>query len=312
MPVSATPAIGIALGQVLDGDVDADLAEIGPHVEAIEAAGFDAAWALDQVSGRMPTLEPLTLLSYAAALTERIDLGVAVLIPAARSPVNLAKTVATVDRLSAGRLIVGLGLGDPDSMPAFGFSGLRSGEVLDDEVTVLEALWQGEPVRSTVGPFAIDGEVVVPGPARGKRPRLWFGGTSAPALARAARRGDGWVAAGRVSIDAAEHQLDALGGVLDAHGRARDGFATAKRLYVVVDVEGNAATERVTGWFDRFYGRPGLADDCVVTGGPGACVDAIGRLGAAGFDQVIVQPLGAQRRQLDILAESVLGAVPRS
>src|SRR5881296_3142669 len=80
------------------------------HARA-EALGFESAWVVEQILGSVKSLEPVTLLTYAAACTERIRLGSAVLLTALRSPIHLAKSVATLDQLSGGRIDLGVGLG---------------------------------------------------------------------------------------------------------------------------------------------------------------------------------------------------------
>src|SRR5262249_60062911 len=91
-----------------------------------DTLGFESAWVLEQVLGSVPSLEPVELLAWAAAVTERIRLGTAVLLTPLRSPVHLAKSLATVDQLSDGRLDVGIGLGGgPKNYPAYGITPAR-------------------------------------------------------------------------------------------------------------------------------------------------------------------------------------------
>src|SRR3989442_351123 len=96
-----------------------------------EALGFESAWVVEQILGSIRSLEPVTLLTYAAACTERLRLGPAVLLTALRSPVHLAKTLTTLDHLSGGRLDVGVGLrGDPRVYPPFGLTSPRRADRL--------------------------------------------------------------------------------------------------------------------------------------------------------------------------------------
>src|SRR5262245_34354609 len=98
-----------------------DRPRIRRFLERAEQRGFESAWVVEQVLGAVPSLEPIELLTWAAALTERIRLGTAVLLTPLRSPVHLAKSLATLDQLSGGRLDVGIGLGgNPRAYPAFG------------------------------------------------------------------------------------------------------------------------------------------------------------------------------------------------
>ena len=92
--------LGVAIPQtILSGGFDARA--IRAFLSRAEALGFESVWVVEQILGSIRSLEPVTLLTYAAACTERIRLGSAVLLTALRSPVHLAKTLATLDHLSA-------------------------------------------------------------------------------------------------------------------------------------------------------------------------------------------------------------------
>src|SRR5919197_6293071 len=118
-----------------------------------DRAGLDAAWVGDSVVWK-PRLEPLTTLAYLAAITSRVRLGTAVLLPALRQPVILAQLIANVDQISRGRLIVGLGVGW--SLPsaerewaACGMDHKRRVRRLEEHVEIWRELWRGEPVTRT-------------------------------------------------------------------------------------------------------------------------------------------------------------------
>jgi alkanesulfonate monooxygenase SsuD/methylene tetrahydromethanopterin reductase-like flavin-dependent oxidoreductase (luciferase family) len=143
----------------------------------VERLGFHSVWTAEHhawYDGWCPSL--IEAHGHAAALTERIRLGTAMLLLPLHDPLRLARSVATLDRLSAGRVDVGVGLGHRD--PEFDLFGLRRdrrARLMEDGLDVLEAAWRGE--------YADDPPVQQP------RPPIWMGGMAAPAIARAARRG---------------------------------------------------------------------------------------------------------------------------
>ncbi|MEK7837318.1 MAG: LLM class flavin-dependent oxidoreductase, partial [candidate division NC10 bacterium] len=108
--MSARVALAVSIPQTFQ-DRAVDVGAIRAYLARAEALGFHSAWVVEQVLGSIPSLEPVELLTYAAAVTERLRLGTAVLLTALRSPVHLAKSLATLDHLSGGRLDVGVGLG---------------------------------------------------------------------------------------------------------------------------------------------------------------------------------------------------------
>ncbi len=179
-----------------------------------ERLGFDSAWVGDSLL--RARVEPLTLLAAAASATERITLGTAALIPAYRHPVQAALTLVSLDLLSEGRLILGVGGGFPGlSEPEFELSGVRFKtrfSHLDDTVRLWRQLWAGnsEPFHGKV--LRYDWLPEVPRPHRPGGPPIWLAGITPAALARTGRLYDGWLpyppdvadyASGREAIAAA-------------------------------------------------------------------------------------------------------------
>ncbi|WP_275106921.1 LLM class flavin-dependent oxidoreductase [Nocardia terpenica] len=164
-------------------------------VVGAERRGFDSVWVGDSLL--RARIEPLTLLAAVSSVTERITLGTAVLIPAYRNPVQAALTIASLDLLAEGRLILGVGGGFPGiSEPEFELSGVRFQtrfSHLDDTVRLWRRLWSGnsEPFRGKV--LRYDWLPEVPRPHSPGGPPIWLGGITPKALARTARHYDGWL-----------------------------------------------------------------------------------------------------------------------
>ncbi|HXG52773.1 MAG TPA: LLM class F420-dependent oxidoreductase [candidate division Zixibacteria bacterium] len=202
-------------------------------VEAAQAAellGFDSVWVLDRLlwplepisrypgnpRGALPvpmqnTYDPMSVLAFVASCTRRVRLGTSVLVTAYRSPVLLAKMAATVDQLSGGRLILGLGAGwSADEFNAVGEPLAERRRRADEYIRVLDTLWtQDEP--SFEGEFyRVPKSIFLPKPAQKPRPPIWIGGNSAGALRRAARFGDGWHPTNRIGVAGLEQALRSL------------------------------------------------------------------------------------------------------
>src|SRR4051794_18592122 len=165
-----------------------------------EAAGFESLWVGDHIalpadapdSATEPRLEALTALTYLAAVTERVRLGVGVLVLPQRQPVLLAKQLTSIDVLSGGRLVVGVGVGYVRAeLGAFGVELADRAARTDEPLDVLRALGRHEqPPAGRFVPF--DGVVQPPAPPQRPPPPIVVGGHVRPALERAARVGDGW------------------------------------------------------------------------------------------------------------------------
>ena len=178
--------------------------------EAAEALGYSTVWVIDhlvlpsQIEGGYafnpldPFLEPLTVLGALALKTTRVKLGTAVLVLPYRHPIYTAKALATVDVLSGGRLVVGVGAGwmEPE-FAALGVPMRERGSRTNETIDVLKALWTQDTPSYAGRHFQFSNIKFVPQPVQKPRPPILVGGITTGALQRVARRGDGWIALGK-------------------------------------------------------------------------------------------------------------------
>ena len=163
--------------------------------ERAESLGFDSVWIGDSLTSR-PRHEPLTMLAAVAARTQRVALGTAVLLPALRNPVQLAHQAATVDQVSEGRLILGIGIAQdlPKIREEFEAAGVpfekRVGRLLEG-MRLCRALWTGRPVDWD-GRWTLRQATIGPTPHRPGGPPIWAGGMVGAARERAAKYFDAW------------------------------------------------------------------------------------------------------------------------
>lgn len=170
--------------------------------ERAEAIGLDSVWVHDHVFnvghvreriGGRPYYEPLTLLAYVAARTTRVRLGTSVLVLPYHHPVRLAKTAATLDVLSGGRLVLGVGVGAiAQEMQAMGVPFKERGPFSDEAIGVMRALWTEEEPRFEGRYTRFAGMPFSPRPLQTPAIPIVIGGVSRAAIRRAARLGDGW------------------------------------------------------------------------------------------------------------------------
>ena len=181
--------IGLGLGtQTLAGDAE----RFPGFVDALEARGFDSLWLSERLTGPAP--DPLVALAMAAGRTRKLKLGTSVLVVPGRNPVVLAKELATLDRLSGGRLLpaVGLGAPVPAEHRAFGVErGERAG-LFDEALGLMRRLWTEDDVHHDGEHFHLDGVTLRPRPLQDPVD-VWLGGTSPSELRRTGRLGDGWL-----------------------------------------------------------------------------------------------------------------------
>ena len=160
-----------------------------------EALGYDLVWVGDSVLAR-PRHDPLTLLAGVAGRVPRVALGTAVLLPALRNPVLLAHQVATLDQVSEGRFILGVGIARdvPNIRAEFAACGVpfekRVGRMMEG-LRLCRALWTGETV-DWEGRWPVSGGVLAPVPHRPGGPPIWIGGNAPASLERVGKWFDGW------------------------------------------------------------------------------------------------------------------------
>ncbi|WP_376790192.1 LLM class F420-dependent oxidoreductase [Thermoflexus sp.] len=168
--------------------------------QAAEDLGFDSLWTTDHILvpeahsqpyGRI--FETWTTLTYVAALTRRVRLGTSILLLGLRNPVLVAKQAATLDQLSNGRLILGIGAGWlAREFESLGMSFRRRIRFLEEGIILMRALWTNPRPRFQGRFFRIEDAVFEPLPVQPGGPPIWIGGNTEAAVRRAARLGDGW------------------------------------------------------------------------------------------------------------------------
>src|SRR5437773_9871994 len=217
-------------------------AQLKPHppaeqwdtVRAVERAGFDSVWTGDHVSFHNPLYESLTLLASYASITTRIKLGTGVYLLALRPPAIAAKITATLDVLSGGRLIFGVGVGgeNPKEFELCGVLHAERGARVTEGIDAVRALWRDTPATFQ-GRFNRFKDVSIdPKPVQ-KLPPVWVGGRSDAALVRAGRQGDGWVSY-VAQPERYPRSLEPIRGAPHAAGRSPAAFTAAHLACIAV------------------------------------------------------------------------------
>jgi probable F420-dependent oxidoreductase len=286
-----------------------DRPRIRRFLERAEALGFESAWVVEQVLGTLPCLEPVQLLSWAAALTSRIRLGTAVLLTPLRSPVHLAKSLATLDQLSGGRLDVGIGLGgNPKIYAAFGISAARRVARFNEGLRLMQALWT-EPRVTFAGEFwQLENAALEPKPLQRPHPPLWVGAHHPDAFRRSVAWAKGFMGAGSATTATFAKEVALLRKLLTEAGRDPGSIEIGKRVYVGVDRDRDRAGRRMAEYFGGFYGRAELAAEVSVWGSVDQVVAGLREVTAAGAELVMLNPVFDEVEQLGVLAAEV---VPR-
>ncbi len=273
-------------------------------------------WALRADSGPFVSLAQIDRLVYgnhdvliamaaAAAVTERVRLMTTVLIAPLRSAAVIAKQAASIDSISGGRFVLGLGVGSrPDDFTASGAEMRGRGRAFEAQIEEMRRIWAGESAKDGVGPIG-------PSPARPRGPELLIGGRSEAALKRSGRLGDGYVAGSAGSAPSNQAQ-EVLGYYRVAHNAWKEaGKAGRPRLVAGLTCAwGEYAADRTAESIRSYYAFRGEAARTMEVNVPSTkktLRDAVRAYEEIGCDELVLEPGHADLEQIDRLAEFVAG-----
>ena len=311
------PKIGVLLptrGLLLGGEQPANADRILRMAERVEAAGLDSVWVGDSLVAK-PRLEPLAALGAIAARTSRVRLGTAVLLPALRHPVLLAQTMATVDLISAGRLIIGAGVGGAfndeqrGEWKAAGVDPTRRARRFEEIVEIVKGLGPGEPYDFKGRHFDFDGVTMRPSTTQpGGIPVLmathYRAGRPAQ-IDRAARLSDGIIAISDTPDEFSQviAQVEAKAAEL---GRDPAHFDQTFYLTVNVDSDLDRGRRDAEDFLTAYYGAEIWGTRWGPFGGTERVAERMAEYADAGARTLVVRLATYDpERQLDVFLEEV-------
>src|SRR5881227_2876244 len=200
--------------------------EMQALVRLVDDCGYDSLWVGDHLAFAVAILDPLLQLAQAAVVSRRLKLGCNVYLLPLRHPVPVAKQVATLDHLSEGRLIFGVGVGGefPKEFEACGVPVNERGARLSEGIPLLRSLLRGETVDHQGRHYGNFAGLALQPPARQPGgPPIWVGGRANAALASTGRLADGWISY-VVTPETFRAGLDKIAAAADAAGRKIDRF----------------------------------------------------------------------------------------
>lgn len=276
--------------------------------EKAEDLGFDSVWAGDSLLAR-PRHEPLTLLAGVAGRTRRVNIGTAVLVVPMRNPVLMAHQIATLDQVSDGRVLLGVGAGidTPNVHAEFEAAGKtfekRFGTMLE-AVRLMRKLWSGEEVTWD-GRWKVHGGRLAPKPVQAGGPPMWGGGSAPASLSRAARHFDGWFPTGPADAAAWGQKWESVKAEARTHGRNPEAMTGA--LYLTISVADNAekAEEHLMAYLNGYYGALGpkmRAGEACYSGPPEGTGRWLKGFIDAGASHLVLRFAGDHDRQMETVS----------
>jgi len=282
-----------------------EVAVVRQVAQRAEALGFRDLWVTENTLDHASCLDALTLLTYAAALTTTIRLGVSVLVLPVHSPIQVAHRVATLDYLSGGRAVLGVGLGRDHHYTEFQVPRERRVRRFREAVELIKALWTESKVTYRGQIFQLEGAEMGPKPVQQPHPPVWLGGGHPDALRRAAAMADGWMGAGGSSTAAFAQSVPLVRAALEVAGRDPATFPISKRVFLSVHERPEVAQAEVHRWFSVVYRNPDLTTTGGVFGTPEQVREQLQELVAMGANHLLLNPVTRYTEQVEALAEVV-------
>jgi probable F420-dependent oxidoreductase len=273
----------------------------GPFVDDLERLRFDSLWLSERVGGESP--DPVVGMAYAAGRTRRLKFGTSVMVLPGRNPVLVAKALASLDRMSGGRLLPAFGLGVADAHEQQAFAIERSARAgwFDEALPLIRRLWTEDVVDHHGERFHLEGIGVLPKPVQ-KPLEVWLGGIAPSELRRVGRLGDGWLPSFITATEMGPAR-QTIEEVADAHGREID----PEHFGALVPYAIGPVPDRVLAQLARR--RPDLDPSALVPSGLAALASTIEAFVANGASKFVVLPLGEPddwSRHLEEVAAAVL------
>jgi probable F420-dependent oxidoreductase len=273
--------LGIHLPQI--GGTAEEIARVAVRAEQ---TGYHSIWVSDhllvpETGGNLPPIEimdPIPTLAYAAALTKTIRLATSVLVVPYRNAIHLGKELATLDRLSNGRVIAGAASGWLQAeFEALGAPYQKRGAYTDEAIRLWRELWSN-PTPSFSGEFfKLEGMHFGPRPEAGNIP-VWIGGISKRAVRRAVELGDGWHGT-RMKPEQVAERIGWIKEIAARIGKSLEGFAISHRVYV--------------GFADKWTETGGYVQGIMAP--PRELADYLMRFEEIGVGEILITPIGADR-----------------
>ncbi len=279
-----------------------DMATVRDVAQRAEALGFHDLWVTENTLHEVSSFDPISLLTYAAAVTTKIGVGASVVVLAIHSPLMVAHQWATLDYVSGGRARLAVGLGREHHYRQFEVP--EEGRVARfyEEMALIRALWSQERTTFHGRFYNIDDEMMTPKPVQRPMP-IWMGVGHPNAIRRAARLADGWMGSGGSSIAEFQRSVPLLKEALAARGRDPENFPISKRIFMAVDDNPTVARRELSRWFTDVYKNPPGTDASGIHGTPEQVRARLEEVVAMGANHLMLNPVSQYAEQIEALAE---------
>jgi probable F420-dependent oxidoreductase len=281
-----------------------DMHAVRTVAQRAETLGFRDLWVTENTLDHVMCFDPVVVLTCAAAVTSRIRLGASVVVLAIHSPLMVAHQWATLDYVSNGRAILGVGLGREHHYRQFEVPEEARVRRFREEVELIRALWTQPSVDYHGRFYHLERGTMSPKPVQKPLP-IWMGVGHPDAVRRAASVADGWMGSGGSSIAEFARSVPLLREALEKAGRDPAKFPISKRIFIAVDERPEVARAELHRWFTEVYHNPAGTDASGIHGTPEQVRERLEEVVAMGANHLLLNPVSRYSEQVDALAAVV-------
>lgn len=305
--------LGLALENFTPAPKEPDIDAIVAYSRRAEELGYESLWAWDHMflgtKRPFPFLESLSTLLVVARETERVELGTGILVLPLRSAAVLAKTAATVDIISRGRLTLGMAVGWYErEFDACGVPFRRRGRIFEENLELLKRFWSGEAVSGEARDMPFRNAIMLPPPAQKPRPRLLVGGYVDRVLQRVGERSDGWLTY-FYEPDAFRGAWEKIHHYAEAAGRDPDELHNVAQLPLCIGDSFETADRQVRQYIADYFDLPEWSEstaESAIRGTPEQCAEQVAAHVEAGVQHICLVPFNYEQEQVERFAAEVM------
>ena len=304
---------GLALRNFVGPGATPDVEGLLAYAERAEELGFESLWVWDHillgVEPAFPILESLTVLAAIAARTNRIKLGTGVLVMPMRNPLVLAKVLATIDRISNGRLILGTASGwYAREFDAAGVSFKRRGAIFERNLELVLRLWTEHSVTTEVDNLNFRNATLLPKPLQNPRPPVLIGGYADVVLRRVARLADGWLTY-FYTPEGFKNSWNKILAYASEYGRDPKQLRATNELAIYVGPPAEEADATLREWLTTEWDISRGSDstiDHAIRGTPEECAAQLRPHLDSGVERIVLIPYHYEPEQVELIAKEVI------
>ena len=276
--------------------------ELVQFVQLVDKADFDSIWVGDHLSMPLPFFDPFLQLAQAAVASRRLLLGTGVYLLPLRHPGPVAKQVATLDHLSEGRFLFGVGIGGefPKEYEVAGVPINERGARLSESIEVMRKLWTAKPASYSGKFFQFSDVLMTPPPRQAGGPPIWCGGRKDPAFKRMGRLADGYVSY-VVTPEMYKEALEKIERSANEYGRKIKNFGTGHLIFTRVDDNYEIALEEATTSLSKRYAMDfrRAAERYAALGSPTDVAEKIKDFYDVGVRHIIIDLVGPYEKRVE-------------